>query len=122
MTDSEKAESIIKLINDYDINSTFLFGWQIEFIEKLCRKQLNNGWIPVSEKLPEDRFNENGEPVEYNVMLRRATEPTTLSIDEHGKWFDWRGHYYNIASLMAYELDVIAWQPLPEPWREEKHD
>ena len=107
------------LLNDFRKTITEQSG-TMDWLNMINRQPSvgNNRWIPVSERLPDDRFNKSGEPIEYSVMLRRATEPTTLSIDEHGKWFDRRGYYYNIASLMAYEFDVIAWQPLPEPWKE----
>lgn len=77
-------------------------------------------WIPVEHGLPLHRYNEHGEPIEYIVMIRRATEPTTLSIDSHGKWYDAMGNYYNIASLMSYEWDVVAWHEMPTPWKEEQ--
>lgn len=46
-------------------------------------------------------------------MIKGATIPTTLYIKmEEDVWFDDNYNYYN----------VIAWQPLPEPYREEQED
>jgi len=75
-----------------------------------------NGWILSSEQLPNNRFYENGEPIEYNVMISEAKVPTTLSIDNMGIWFDWKGRYYNIISLIECKFDVIAWQQMPESY------
>lgn len=123
MTDSEKAESIIKLINDYDINSTFLLGWQIEFIEKLCRKQLNNGWIPVSEKLPEPRSKSYGDKqqrVEVIACQRNGIVKEMLfefSTQEFWETGDTNPISHWQEDNNGYDTDVIAWQPLPEPWK-----
>jgi hypothetical protein len=64
-------------------------------------------WIPVTERLPEQIQHENGEPVEYIVMIRGAKVPTTLSFD--GKeWRDfWRDGSYGTAYIVTH------WQPLP---------
>lgn len=122
MNEIEKAVIRLKLASNSQIFKKYNgLTEDVTLAISALEKQINGGWIPCSERLPQHRFYENGEPMEYNVMLRRATEPTTLSVDEHGTWFDWKGNYHNIASLMAYEFDVIAWQPLPEPYKEESN-
>lgn len=69
------------------------------------------GWIPVEERLPnEEEFREaycrNAYAAEFLVMIKGATRPTTLYFRE-GCWFDSERNYY----------DVIAWMPLPEPYK-----
>lgn len=44
---------------------------------------------------------------EFNVTIKGADVATTLKCDPDGTWFDDDGYLYN----------VIAWQPLPEPYR-----
>ena len=78
-------------------------------------------WIPCSERLPEKPigvcyFNHDGEDVpgkEYIVMIEDAIEPTSLY---------WTGDVwfspYGIDEDTEY--DVIAWMPLPEPYKEVK--
>ncbi len=79
-------------------------------------KTANNGWIPCSERLPsqEERLKSycrNMYGSSFIVMIREATIPTTLYIKMNEDiWFDEERSCY----------DVIAWQPLPEPYREEK--
>lgn len=43
---------------------------------------------------------------EFNVMIEGAKIPTTLQYTHKGIWVDDYGNTYN----------VIAWQPLPEPY------
>ena len=70
----------------------------------------NDGWIPVEEALPEeDGFyiaTMDGEIVDQQ-------EPFTgLAEFENGKWIDDEDDY----------RCVIAWRPLPEPYRPERSD
>ena len=90
----------------------FIKERQVKVMEKETK---NNGWIPCSERLPS--FDERRKSYCRNVygsgfivMIKGATIPTTLYIKmEEDVWFDDNYNYYN----------VIAWQPLPEPYREE---
>ncbi|MSU01912.1 DUF551 domain-containing protein [Tissierella pigra] len=74
-------------------------------------KQLNDKWIPVSERLPEVRQYEDGEPIEFIAMIKDAVVPTALSIDDNGSWFD-------MQRSISDDYNVIAWKPLPEPYLE----
>ena len=83
-----------------------------ERIEEIIRKHMNDGWIPVEERLPEISRTpeEDDECPEFNVTIRGAEEATTLKYSSaDGTWFDDNGYVY----------DVIAWRPLPEPYRQE---
>jgi len=77
----------------------------------LCLQALRQmqGWIPVSERLPEEYQHENGEPMEFNVMILGSKIPTTLCFngDEWFEWSDWDKSY-----------DITHWMPLPEPPKE----
>lgn len=74
----------------------------------------NNGWIPVSEKLPEENDGK------YYPMLNVSTSYGAV------KWgfYRVRDKEWYIYSEMHNELikaedkEVIAWQPLPEPYKE----
>lgn len=77
-------------------------------------KQLNDKWIPVSEKLPDVRQHESGEPIEFIAMIKGAKVPTTLNISSDGNWFDYMYEDYN----GKHTFDVLAWKPLPEPYKD----
>lgn len=81
----------------------------------IIRKHMNDGWIPVEERLPEvdadtEETIEDDDCPEYIVTIRGASESTVLKYSPDGAWFDENGYVY----------DVIAWRPLPEPYRPER--
>ena len=87
----------------------------LDDVEKIIRKHMNDGWISVEERLPEvdedtEETIEDDDCPEYIVTIRGASESTTLKYNPDGTWFDENGCIY----------DVIAWRPLPEPYRPER--
>lgn len=69
------------------------------------------GWIPVTERLPEpNEIDENG--------CRRYY----LTQDEYGDMMvcSWNGFKWEqIYQLEPTDGEIVAWMPLPEPWRGE---
>ena len=89
----------------------------MEWIEGFIRKHMNDGWIPVDDRLPEvdedtEETIEDDYCPEYIVTIRGASESTVLKYSPNGTWFDDNGNAY----------DVIAWCPLPEPYRPERSE
>lgn len=71
----------------------------------------NDGWIPVSKRLPEvPEGTDDFYCPEFNVTIKDANKVTTLKYAPDETWFDDSGEVYN----------VMAWQPLPEPYRPEE--
>ena len=84
----------------------------LEKIEKIIRKHMNDGWIPAKERLPEEppeEVDDEDNLEEYIVMIEGAEKPTILRYAGDGTWWE-DGTYY----------PVIAWRPLPEPYRPER--
>ena len=96
-------------VQDEDIAN---FNRDIEWLRDFIRR-MNGGWIPVEERLPDvpDNLDDDDCP-EFNVTIKGANRATTLRCASDGTWFDEFGHIY----------PVIAWQPLPEPYRPERSD
>ena len=74
---------------------------------------LNNRWIPCSERLPQDGIDvivwfEYFRFGEYN----RLFQTTGISCTYNGEW----SGFVNGASGWK-ELNIIAWQPLPKPYK-----
>lgn len=85
----------------------------LDCVEDIIRKHMNNGWIPVEERLP--KTNET-----YNV---------TRHIDGHfisdSAYFDGQNTWHSdnrVNHSRPYLTDVIAWRPLPEPYRPERSE
>lgn len=80
-------------------------------IERIIRKHMTDGWIPVEERMPEvpDDMEDEYCP-EFNVTIKGASRATTLKYSPDGAWFDDSGQVYV----------VIAWRPLPDLYRSEK--
>ena len=75
-------------------------GW----VKEIIRKHMNDGWIPVERGLPE----EDGFYIAtMDGKIVGQEEPFVgLAEFEDGNWVDGD--------------DVIAWRPLPEPYRPER--
>ena len=69
----------------------------------------NTGWIPVSERLPEDK----------TYVLTTIKVPNRIAHARSG-WYD--GGFFmndNGDTWRATDIEVIAWMPLPEPFKAE---
>lgn len=80
----------------------------VEDVEELPSADRPQGWIPCSERLPEDV--QIGD--EYPTVIFCTKENTYAGFYEHylgGKWWAEDGDYV--------VDDVIAWMPLPKPWK-----
>lgn len=88
-----------------------------ERIEEIIRKYMNDGWISVQDKLPED---------DVDVLIAYADiddeNYTDICITTYGYAYlggnkldfkEWRSPFEYFRS----NYKVIAWQPLPEPYK-----
>jgi len=98
--------------------SAFEIANTSKIIIEALRDQLNNGWIPVSDRLPNkeecNKFDDIKHP-NYRKFLCTIKiadyEPQTREL-YFSKIFGWK---YGPTDYNKY---VIAWQPLPETYRE----
>lgn len=86
-------------------------------------RQLNNGWIPVSERLPEatDRYLVTYHEWSDGVYLPKFND-IYVRIWRYKIEPQYTGWVYPTCLDMNAEKDthreVLAWQPLPEPYKE----
>ena len=86
----------------------------LNIAKDIIRKHMNDGWIPVEERLPEGKGND-GElivtdkdgrvwsGIYYGITEETDEEPCFHKWDEE-MWY-------------CYKPDVIAWRPMPEVYR-----
>ena len=102
--------------NEYAVKEISL----LEKIEKIIRKHMNDGWISVDDKLPED---------DVDVLITYADiddeNYTDICITTYGYAYlgghkldfkEWRSPF----EYFRGNYKVIAWRHLPEPYRTER--
>lgn len=126
MIDEKK---LLKVLNEWsehyikkkDAYSRIKFLMISRFKSMVSHSPKINKWIPCSERLPEepeelpteDEFIEemilDGKFKEYIVTIYGAKVTTTLYYFGNGNWYD---------EISSECYKVIAWQPLPETYKE----
>lgn len=81
----------------------------MEIVDELSKEYKSNGWIPVSEKLPEE---------ESEVIVSTKTERVKVGIYTKKYGFGMREGFICDDGFM-YINTANAWQPLPEPYKGE---
>ena len=83
----------------------------VEIVNQLAEER-KNGWIPVSEALPNFTPNEKQRQVLVTLEdFEGKRFATTAKYDERsGSWFD-----FDKARFVNFK--VVAWQPLPAPYQ-----
>ncbi len=116
---SEQVKRLRKLANQWkhnDVAGCNLIFEAADTIEALSAKvreqnfsaEPKTGWIPVSERLPED----NG------CMLVTIDDAIEFGKYEDGEWSIWVCEHWDKWGAKG----VTAWMPLPEPYREDESD
>lgn len=83
--------------------------------EDIIRRHMNDGWIPVDEQMPEEKINPiTSDYYEYQVTARFGGDTDV----RHYKFGN--GHWWNGPGIV--DKYVIAWRPLPDPYRPERSE
>ena len=82
---------------------------------KKLAKYINDGWIPVENRLPE---NNKLVLVWARSTARGADE---WSLGSYDKGF-WALGSYGGSLVFPSQLEAVAWRPLPEPYRPERRE
>ena len=83
----------------------------IEIVQEVA-EEYNGGWIPCSERLPDDAFG--------CLVTVIDCEPSTQTDFENilPYFVGYDGYSWNDADGNVIPFEVIAWQPLPEQFKE----
>ena len=113
----EKIMEDIRKIGNIQFSSYTKPLIAVEDVEKIIRKHMNDGWIPVEERLPtmEEYQKDDGRFILDDGNRRCA-----------GYFNVYTGRFYSYQHITQYMAElhennwVIAWHPLPEPYRPER--
>lgn len=81
--------------------------------EIICKRMENNGWIPVEKGLPEERVEVLAQ---FEARVRNVKNEVIKTTYTHVMYLEggiWK------SDMGIPNGKVIAWQPLPEPYRME---
>ena len=78
-----------------------------EAIVQEVAEEYNNSWIPCSERLPEDD----------SICIVTVEYPNNKTMVDYG-WFDRKGVCWFVGMQEFRTSNILAWQPLPEPFKE----
>lgn len=117
----EAFEKILERLEEEKAHQTFCdkeVGYNkgirkaISIVQKVS-KEYNNGWIPCSERLPEEPFG--------CLVTVMDCEPSTQTDFENilPYFVGYDGHSWNDEDGEEIPFEVIAWMPLPEPYKGE---
>lgn len=127
---SDYHDFMKKLVDDHQM---VLASDVLEMMEQLKddleQDEKENGWIPVSERLPEDCVSVNitwvnHKPESYYISIKDVPFTATGMLYD-GKWFWYstvcedylREFGRNDMDEVDENIMVIAWKPLPEPYK-----
>ena len=89
-------------------------AWEhcLDRVVGIIRKHMNDGWIPVEERLPEEPKENSefeGKKIELYLVTVKGTKYPFRAM--------WNGKFFTDGWS---KCNVIAWRPLPEPYRTER--
>lgn len=102
----EKLETATQM--SYSLNQAYLRGRQDES---------DRGWIPCSERLPECEWG-----YETKELMYQLKDTDSIEIGYYGCGGKLRDRYfrtYRDCFEGVHAKDVVAWQPLPQPYKGE---
>lgn len=113
----QELEKILKEIEE-GTHTFELLGRDVDFVaidwvRDVIRKHMNDGWIPVEERLPEEKVNPVSQDFyEYQVTAKFGNVKDV----RHYKYGN--GHWWHGPGIV--DEYVIAWRENPESYRPER--
>ena len=121
----QELEKILEEIERYRKNASdngnFNASAAYEKAMSIIRKHMNDSWIPVEERLPMRTLDEKiNESYQKYLVFIDGVDGWDIDIAVYDFWNDkkWREAHDGYGEIE----NVIAWHPLPEPYRPERRD
>ena len=114
MSDITREEAI-KILKDtlYDERTPNNYIQAVRMGREALENQKTGHWIPVSERLPDKPYG--------CIVTVMDTNPKTYDEFEniYPDFVGWDGENWNDADGDSIPFEVVAWMPLPEPYKAE---
>lgn len=88
-----------------------------EWLKELKQLREQTKWIPVSERLPEKDMYNGGQ-----VWKRKVLITGYMSFDSKKEPFVTTAFAEEVINKRSYDTIVVAWMPLPEPYKAESSE
>ena len=117
----EEIDQEVKEYMEIDFGDEYNAGIKdmAKMAKKIIRKYMNDGWIPVEERLPMRTLDEKiHESYQNYLVFIDGVDGWDIDIAVYDFWNDkkWREAHDGYGEIE----NVIAWRPLPEPYRPER--
>ena len=117
----EEIDQEVKEYMEIDFGDEYNAGIKdmAKMAKKIIRKYMNDGWIPVEERLPMRTLDEKiNESYQNYLVFIDGVDGWDIDIAVYDFWNDkkWREAHDGYGEIE----NVIAWRPLPEPYRPER--
>lgn len=91
---------------------------RMSVVEEIVRKHMeNDGWIPVEKGLPEENDGDYYDTVIVTLSNGRVAPAVYRNYND-----EWWVENEDGKKAYTHSNEVIAWQPLPEPYRTERSE
>lgn len=104
-------QELEKILEEIDAKIAESMGKKREGLleaDRIIRKHMNDGWIPVEKALPE-----YGKKV---LAYGKSGEIDIASLYSRDK------HMWLVGSMCSVAFDIVAWRTLPAPYRPERSE
>lgn len=110
----EEIDQEVKEYMEIDFGDEYNAGIKdmAKMSKKIIRKHINDGWIPVEERLPTKEECEK----DNNEFLVQVDSGERFSCE-----YDPEANGYDNPQWCC-NIPVVAWRPLPEPYRPERSE
>ena len=99
-------ESYINCFNEGDYKFNNAIDKAKEIVQEVA-EEYKDGWIPCSERLPEDD----------SICIVIVEYPNNETVVDYG-WFDRKSVCWFVGMQEFRTSNILAWQPLPKPFKE----
>ncbi len=113
------ADALIEDV-DGDLTDSIAEGRAIEKIMNAPTIEPEQRWIPCSERLPdEDLWAGSGKQYSSNVLMTVVNTIEEETIIDFGNTVEGEWYSETTDCFIPHRWKVLAWMPLPEPYKEE---